>query len=80
MLTDKEGKNIDIKYTIARFTGLIAMQINGEATVVEQDLIADDGVVQVIDRVLIPRAEGEPPKEGEVTVEDLKKILGDAIS
>lgn len=47
-----DGDNLQVD--IARYGGFIVMVINKVALVEVQDLIASDGVVHVIDRVLIP--------------------------
>lgn len=71
---------------IARFGGWITVKINGYATVAIQDIITDDGVIQIVRNVLIPpkklgdgAQEGETEEEewdgGEITVEDLKERL-----
>lgn len=64
---------------VARYGRIIAIKINGFATVTVEDGIAMDGVVHMVSNVLIPPKQlggVEQQYEGEdLTVEDLKDRL-----
>ncbi|KAI1329966.1 FAS1 domain-containing protein [Xylariaceae sp. FL0255] len=76
------GKNLSID--IARLYGHINMRINGYTNVAIEDGVAEDGVVHVLNSILIPPREGkksdgvEEEEEGEdgyISVEDLVERL-----
>ncbi len=48
-----------VPVTIARCNGLISMLVNGQSRVVEDDLGTSDGVIQVVDKVLLPQGNEE---------------------
>lgn len=62
---------------IGRYGGFISIKINGFSTVSVQDGIAKDGVIQVVNAVLIPpKTPGSKQYSGEeLSVEDLKDRL-----
>ena len=64
---------------IARFGGLIDFRINGFTGLAVSNVIADDGVVQVVPSVLIPpKTPHSDAKEGQdeqMTVEELMERL-----
>jgi hypothetical protein len=68
---------------VRRWMGMVSMMVNGHVRVSVQDGIADDGVVHVIESVLIPprndrdRDEDEPDNydNDNMTVEELKERL-----
>ncbi|KAF2858053.1 FAS1 domain-containing protein [Piedraia hortae CBS 480.64] len=71
-----EGRTVSVD--IARWARFVEMKINGFAKVDVQDLVAEDGVVQVTESVLVPpkRPGFEPPvEEGEVEPEELRVRL-----
>ncbi|RYP44101.1 hypothetical protein DL768_009405 [Monosporascus sp. mg162] len=71
-----EGKHLSID--IARFYGMITMKINGYTKVSVQDAVAKDGVVQVLDSVLIPPHERKgfwKEEDGEIEVDELIERL-----
>jgi uncharacterized surface protein with fasciclin (FAS1) repeats len=72
-LLDDKSLSIDI----ARFGGIITIRINGYNNVAIQDGLASDGVIQVLNTVLIPpKTPGGRPYQGEeLTVEDIKERL-----
>jgi uncharacterized surface protein with fasciclin (FAS1) repeats len=72
-LLDDKSLSIDI----ARFGGFITMRINGFNNVAVQDGIARDGVIHVLNNVLIPpKTPGGAMYQGEdITVEGLMKRL-----
>lgn len=63
-----EGKHLSID--IRRFGGLIAIIINSQSSVEIQDIVAKDGVIQVVKNVLIPP---KKPPTGDLTVQELKE-------
>ncbi len=74
-----KGKSLSID--VARFGRFIEIKINGFSTVVTEDGIADDGVIQVVSNVLIPP---KPVTDGatagfwngeELSVKELKERL-----
>jgi uncharacterized surface protein with fasciclin (FAS1) repeats len=70
-----DGKSLSID--VARWAGFISIKINGFTSVAIQDGLASDGVVQVLNSVLIPpKTPGGVMYQGEdLTVEDLKARL-----
>lgn len=78
-------KDRSLSVDIARFGGWVTIKINGYSTVAIQDIVADDGVIQIVRNVLIPpkklgggQEQGQDEVEwdgGEITVEDLKERL-----
>lgn len=62
-----EGKHLSID--ISRFGGLITILINAQSSVKIQDVIAKDGVIQVVANVLIPP---KKPPTGELSAKELK--------
>lgn len=71
-----EGKHLSID--IARFYGMITMKINGYTKVSIQDAVAKDGVVQVLNSVLIPPHEHKgfwKEEDGEIEVDELIERL-----
>jgi len=71
-----EGKHLSID--IARFYGMITMKINGYTKVSVQDSLAKDGVVQVLNSVLIPPHERKgfwKEEDGEIEVHELIERL-----
>ncbi|RYP05831.1 hypothetical protein DL764_003542 [Monosporascus ibericus] len=71
-----EGKHLSID--IARFYGMITMKINGYTKVSVQDAVAKDGVVQVLNSVLIPPHERKgfwKEEDGEIEVDELIERL-----
>ena len=53
MLGGPDDATKQVSVTVARCNGLISMVVNDQAKVVKQDLAAMDGVVQVLDAVLV---------------------------
>jgi hypothetical protein len=72
-LLDDKTISVDIR----RWGGLIMMRVNGWVRVAIQDGIADDGVIQVVDSVLIPphKRGGRDEDGSEMTVEELVERL-----
>ncbi|RDL37120.1 FAS1-containing protein [Venustampulla echinocandica] len=72
-LLDDKSLSIDI----GRYGGLISIKINGFSTVSLQDGLAKDGVIQVVNTVLIPPKTlgGRQYAGEELSVEDLKNRL-----
>jgi uncharacterized surface protein with fasciclin (FAS1) repeats len=70
-----DGKSLSID--IARFGAFIDIKINGFTSVVVQDGLAADGVIQVVPNVLIPpKSPHSAMYQGEdLTLEDLKERL-----
>ncbi|RYP09464.1 hypothetical protein DL765_008414 [Monosporascus sp. GIB2] len=71
-----EGKHLSID--IARFYGMITMKINGYTKVSVQDAVAKDGVVHVLNSVLIPPHEHKgswKEEDGELEVDELIERL-----
>jgi uncharacterized surface protein with fasciclin (FAS1) repeats len=70
---------------IARFGGFANVRINGFAGVAVRDAVAKNGVVQVVNRVLIPahkgghHDEGAEQSEDGISVEDLMERLADYV-
>ncbi|KAH8901495.1 Fasciclin-domain-containing protein [Thozetella sp. PMI_491] len=58
--------------TIARYNGLIAIGVNQNARLTQQDLATSDGVVQVIGRVLFPSVGTADVSEGQGGLEAFK--------
>ncbi|KAJ8610732.1 hypothetical protein MRB53_038374 [Persea americana] len=77
-------KDRSLSVDIARFGGFITIRINGFSSVGLSDVIAEDGVIHVVRRVLIPPkklASGEEYDEDEeLTVEDLVERLEPFVS
>lgn len=48
----------DVSLHIARYNDLIALTLNNRSHVLAQDILADDGVIHVVDAVLLPGMEG----------------------
>jgi uncharacterized surface protein with fasciclin (FAS1) repeats len=74
------GKPISVD--VKTWKGFVSIVVNGFTRVVVRDGVADDGVLQVVGRVLIPPHEhhgghgvGEGSEEGEVSLEELKSRL-----
>ena len=76
------GKVIGVD--VRQWRGFVSVLVNGRVRVVVRDGVAGDGVLQVVQRVLIPprrfRREGEEveigeEEEGEIDVEELKSRL-----
>ncbi|KAK6528576.1 hypothetical protein TWF281_009815 [Arthrobotrys megalospora] len=63
-----EGKHLSID--ISRFGGFIAFIINAQSSVEIQDIVAKDGVIQVVKNVLIPP---KKPPTGDLTVQEVKE-------
>lgn len=63
---------------IARWYGFIRIRINGYHSIAVEDGCAHDGVVQVLESVLIPprTPKGAAFVEGEISVEELVERLG----
>ncbi|RYP60287.1 hypothetical protein DL769_008184 [Monosporascus sp. CRB-8-3] len=71
-----EGKHLSID--ISRFYGMITMKINGYTKVSIQDAVAKDGVVHVLNSVLIPPHERKgfwKEEDGEIEVDELIERL-----
>lgn len=69
-----------ILVTLARFNGMISMVVNHRSKVILQDLAGSDGVVHVIDKVLLPDAIWAPTRGGkDWGLDDLKECLADYI-
>jgi uncharacterized surface protein with fasciclin (FAS1) repeats len=69
-----DGKSLSID--IARFGGLITIKINGFGSVAVQDGLASDGVVHVVNNVLIPpKTPGGVASQEDLTIEELKERL-----
>jgi uncharacterized surface protein with fasciclin (FAS1) repeats len=63
---------------ISRFFGFVTMKINGFTTVATQDGVGKDGVIQIVDSVLIPPHEHKGfwnEDDGEIAVDDLIERL-----
>jgi len=64
---------------IVRYGGFISIKVNAFATVSVQDVVADDGVIQVMSDVIVPpkklNGEAEFWQGGEMSVEELKERL-----
>ena len=73
------GKVIGVD--VRQWRGVVSVLVNGRVRVVVRDGVAGDGVLQIVERVLIPprkfrREEGEEEQEeGEIGVEELKSRL-----
>jgi len=69
------GKTVGVD--IGRYGGLIRMHVNHFSRVVQNDIIARDGVIQIVNSVLIPphKKHGHHDGESEIEVEDLKERL-----
>ncbi|KAK6501005.1 hypothetical protein TWF506_003761 [Arthrobotrys conoides] len=65
-----EDKHLSID--ISRFGGLITVIINAQSSVKVQDVIAKDGVIQVVGNVLIPPK--KPPSGDRLTEQAVKEI------
>ena len=63
---------------IARFGGLITIKVNAFTSIIFQDAVVKDGVLQIPSDVLIPpKTPGELYSEGGVlTVEEIKQRVG----
>ena len=72
-------KDRSLSIDVARYGRLISIKINAFATVAVEDGIAADGVIQVVDNVLIPPKKIDRMEEQwqgeELTEEDLKERL-----
>lgn len=69
------GQPAHLAVHIARYKDLIPLTLNDNSHVVAHDIQADDGVVQVVDAVLLPD-EGSPSSaSGAITLEELKQLL-----
>ena len=72
-------KDRSLAIDIARYGGFISIKVNAFATVSVQDVVADDGVIQVMGDVLVPPKKlggaAEYYQGGELTVEDLMERL-----
>ncbi|KAH8883176.1 fasciclin domain family protein [Thozetella sp. PMI_491] len=71
-----EGAKIAVDFS--RLGGWIKLRVNGYADVTVEDGIAKNGVIQVVDHVLIPPHRGDGDKDrddGELEVEDLQARL-----
>ncbi|KAI2467847.1 FAS1 domain-containing protein [Annulohypoxylon bovei var. microspora] len=70
-----------IAVDVARWHGFVRMKLNGRVGVAVQDGLARNGVVQVVDSVLVPphprkhRGEEREDEDGEISVEDLVERL-----
>lgn len=73
-------KDKSLSVDVGRYGRFISIKINGFSTVTVEDGVAADGVIQVVDSVLIPPKAIDralQPWEGEeLTVDDLKERLG----
>ncbi|KAK3310835.1 Fasciclin domain-containing protein [Chaetomium strumarium] len=72
------GKPISVD--VREWKGFVSIVVNGFVRVVVRDGIANDGVIQVVDKVLIPPCKhrqggDEETAEAEMSVEDLKRRL-----
>lgn len=72
-----EDRNLAVD--IARYGGFISIKVNAFASVSVQDVVAEDGVIQVMGDVLVPPkklgGQTEYYQGGEISVEDLKERL-----
>ncbi|KAH6658959.1 FAS1 domain-containing protein [Truncatella angustata] len=74
--TSAAGEAVTSDVTIVRYNCVISMYVNGRANVVQHDLAANDGVVQVLDEVLSPGdRKVVQDGEGEVSLERFKDLL-----
>jgi uncharacterized surface protein with fasciclin (FAS1) repeats len=65
-----------ITVSVAHFLGFIRMKVNGYVKVGVQDVIAKNGVIQIVDAVPLPRHKhGKEHDGGEIEVEDLMERL-----
>lgn len=68
---------------VSRFGAYTSIKLNGSRKVAFADALARDGVVHILDHVLVPPCKhkghvaGEDEGENELTVEDLKDRLSD---
>ncbi|KAL1878128.1 hypothetical protein VTK73DRAFT_8008 [Phialemonium thermophilum] len=78
-LLDDKAVSVDV----ARFGAFVRVVVNGGVGVVVPDVVARDGVVQVVGRVPIPPHKHhrgrEESLEGEISVEELKERLADYV-
>ncbi|KAM3450305.1 hypothetical protein MY3296_006193 [Beauveria thailandica] len=72
----------DVSLHIARYNDLIALTLNNSSHVLAQDILADDGVIHVVDAVLLPGMEGiqgttEPASKRLkiITLPELRQLL-----
>lgn len=63
---------------VDRFGPFVTMKVNGEGRVIVRDMVAKNGVIQVVDRVPLPPHEHHDG-EGEVSVESLVESLWDYV-
>lgn len=77
-----DSEKMRISVAISRFNGLIRMAAaGGEAMVLEQDIVANDGVIHGIQGVLTPDpGVCLPLSDGTDTLEALKRLYGPYIS
>lgn len=72
-------KDRELSVDVARYGGFISIKVNGFATVSVQDGVAENGVIQVVNDVLIPPKQLAGVEEhwdgSELTVEDLIERL-----
>ncbi|KAK5175003.1 uncharacterized protein LTR77_000139 [Saxophila tyrrhenica] len=72
-------KDRSLAVDIARYGGFISIKVNAFATVSVQDVVAEDGVIQVMGDVLVPPkklgGEAQYWQGEEMSVEDLKERL-----
>ena len=70
-----DGKSLSID--LARFGGFIRIKINGHVSVVVQDGIAKDGVIHVVNNVLIPpkHVGGAAYRGEDLTIEEFVERL-----
>lgn len=72
LLTGDEGQAVSINVTVARYNGVIAMEVNGSSKVVLQDLPASNGVAHAIDSLLPPSRGGN--SSAPTSLEELKEL------
>ncbi|KAK9773104.1 putative FAS1 domain-containing protein [Seiridium cardinale] len=74
-LKNSAGEPTNLAVTVVRFNASISLSVNRIANVVGKDFAANNGVVHVIDRVLLPRGNGDTPSDGEMPLERFKDIF-----
>lgn len=76
LLAGREGNIATVNVTYFRYGGLISMLVNGMASVVVQDVLALNGSLHIMDRIIMPgESASVQQNEGLLTVDELKARL-----